>query len=272
MPTADIGGGVTLEYESTGSGPAVVLIHGAFISDTFTPLISEPALAGQFNFIRYSRRGYAESSHTSGISTVQQQAADCLALLNRLSVRRAHVLGHSYGGCVALQMALNEPERVHTLAVLEPALMIGESAGAYRDALLAGTQRYRSAGASTALDESLRARWPEYRDRIGLVLPTALEQAMRDAVTSFESELPGLLDWTFSEEQAARCTMPTLAVLGGKSNALWPRFGETQNWLLLHLPDCEGFVLDGATHFLHVEDSHGMAEGLRGFWARHPIA
>src|SRR5215831_5481057 len=81
MLTADIGGGTTLEYESVGSGPPVVLIHGAFIADTFSPLISEPALAGGFRFIRYSRRGYAGSSHAPGLSSVEQQAADCCALL-----------------------------------------------------------------------------------------------------------------------------------------------------------------------------------------------
>ena len=271
MLTADTGDGATLEYESVGSGPPVVLIHGAFIADTFTPLISEPALAGRFRFIRYSRRGSAGSSRTPGIRSVEQQAADCLALLERLSVGRAHVLGHSYGGCVALQMALDSPERVHTLALLEPALMIGESADSYRDALQAGAQRFKTAGAATALDESLRARWPEYRSRIGAVLPTALEQALRDAATSFESDLPSLFAWRFSDQQAASLSVPTLAVLGGKSNALWPRFGETQNWLLSHLQACEGFVLDGATHFLQVEDPEGMAEALARFWGRHPL-
>ena len=191
--------------------------------------------------------------------------------MERLSVTRAHVLGHSYGGCVALQMALDEPERVHTLALLEPALMIGGSADSYRDALRAGTQRFRTAGAATTLDESLRARWPGYRDRIDILLPNALQQALVDAETSFENELPGLLAWSFSEQQAASLTVPTLAVLGGESNALWPRFGETQNWLLSHLPDCEAFVLDGVTHFLQVEDASGTAAGLATFWNRHAL-
>jgi pimeloyl-ACP methyl ester carboxylesterase len=62
-----------------------------------------------------------------------------------------------------------------------------------------------------------------------------------------------------------------LSVLGGESDALWSRFGETHRLLLAWLPHAEGFVLPGTTHFMQLEDPRGMAEMLAAFWARHRL-
>ena len=263
--------GAELEYEVSGTGEPVVFIHGAFIADTFRPLLAEPSLAGRYRLILYHRRGYAGSSRASGPVSVAQQAADCRALLRHLGVERAHVVGHSYGGAVALQLALDAPDVVHSLALLEPALMVGASAQGYRESLARGVERYREAGAAVVVDEFLQARWPGYRAALDRALPGAFAQAVADAGTWFERELPGLLGWRFGEAEARRISQPALSVLGGESDALWPRFGETHRLLLAWLPHAEGFVLPGATHFMQLEDPRGMAEALAAFWARHRL-
>src|SRR3989304_10501872 len=86
-------GGITLEYEVSGTGEPVVLIHGALIADTFRPLLVESSLASRYQLISYHRRGYVGSSHTLGPVSVAQQATDCRALLRHLDVERAHVVG-----------------------------------------------------------------------------------------------------------------------------------------------------------------------------------
>jgi pimeloyl-ACP methyl ester carboxylesterase len=263
--------GAELEYEISGTGEPVVFIHGAFIADTFRPLLAEPSLAGRYRLILYHRRGYAGSSRASGPLSVVQQAADCRALLRHLGVQRAHVVGHSYGGAVALQLVLDLPSVVHSLALLEPALMVGASAQGYREALKRGVERYREAGAAVAVDEFLQARWPGYRTALDRALPGALVQAVADAKTSFECEFPGQLSWRFGEAEAQRISQPTLSVLGGGSDALWSRFGETHRLLLAWLPDADEFVLPGATHFLQLEDPRRIAEALAAFWARHRL-
>jgi pimeloyl-ACP methyl ester carboxylesterase len=262
--------GITLEYEVSGSGEPVVFIHGAFIADTFRPLVAEPSLADRYRLITYHRRGYM-GSRTPGPVSVARQAADCRGLLRHLSVERAHVVGHSFGGAVALQLALDTPEVVHSLALLEPALAVGASAQSYREALVRGVQRYREAGAAIAVDEFLGARWPEYRDHLDRVLPGAFDQAVAGAATWFEMDLPAGLDWRFGEAEARRIGQPVLSVLGGESEAMWPRFGETHRLLLAWLPTGEEVVLPGATHFLQVENPRGMAEALAAFFARHPL-
>jgi pimeloyl-ACP methyl ester carboxylesterase len=264
--------GITLEYEVSGSGEPVVFIHGALIADAFRPLVAEPSLADRYQLITYHRRGYVGSSRTPGPISFAQQAADCRGVLSHLSVERAHVVGHSFGGSVALQLALDAPEVVHSLALLEPALAVGASAQSYRESLVRGVQRYREAGAAIAVDEFLRARWPGYRTFLDHVLPGAFDQAMADAATWFETDLPAGLDWRFRETEARRVTQPVLSVLGGESQALHPRFGETYRLLLAWLPRAEEFVLPGATHFLQVQNPRGMAEALAAFFARHPLS
>jgi pimeloyl-ACP methyl ester carboxylesterase len=263
--------GVELEYEVSGTGEPVVFIHGAFIAETFRPLLAEPSLAGHYRLILYHRRGYAGSSRASEPVSVARQAADGRALLRHLDVERAHVVGHSYGAIVALQLALDTPSVVHSLALLEPGLMVGASAQGYREALARGVERYREAGAEVVVDEFLEARWPGHRGTLERLVPGAFAQAVADAEIWYERELSGQLDWPFGEAEARRIGQPTLSVLGGESDALWSRFGETHRLLLEWLPHAEGFVLPGTTHFMQLEDPRGMAEALAGFWARHRL-
>jgi 3-oxoadipate enol-lactonase len=103
------------------------------------------------------------------------------------------------------------------------------------------------------------------------VLPGAFDQAVADAATFFEAELPAGLEWAFGEDEAKRVAQPVLVVLGEKSVALHPRFAETQELLLSWLPNAEGFLLPGATHFLQVEKPRAMAEALADFFVRHPM-
>jgi pimeloyl-ACP methyl ester carboxylesterase len=193
-------------------------------------------------------------------------------LLRHLGVERAHVVGHSYGGIVALQLSLETPGVVHSLALLEPGLMVGASAQDYRESLARGIERYREAGTEVVVDEFLQARWPGYRATLDRVLPGAFAQAVADAETWFECEASGQLGWHFGEAEVRRISQPTLSVLGGESDALWSRFGETHRLLLGWLPHGEGFVLPGTTHFMQIQDPRGMAEALAAFWARHQLS
>jgi pimeloyl-ACP methyl ester carboxylesterase len=263
-------GGVTLEYEASGEGEPVVFIHGSFIADAFRPLLAEPSLRGH-RLVAYHRRGYGGSSRLEGVVGVAEQATDCLALLRHLGIERTHVVGHSLGGVIALQLALDASEVVGTLAVLEPAMAVGESGPAYHQALANSSLRYREVGAATVVDETFKARWPAYRARLEDVLPGAFDQAVTDAPGMFESELPGLLAWVFGEDQARSITQPALTVIGGGSNALSPRFAETHRALCAWLPNAEAFILPGATHFLQIEKPRLMAEALASFFRSHPL-
>jgi pimeloyl-ACP methyl ester carboxylesterase len=262
--------GLTLAYESAGAGDPIVFIHGALIADAFRPLLVESALTSEHRLLIYHRRGYAGSTHAAGAITVGQHAADCRALLKRLGIGRAHVVGHSYGGAVALQLALDSPELIESLALLEPAVFGGQP---YLDALSKGQERYRREGAEVVIDDFLKQRFgADYRPHLDRVLPGAFRQAVADAPTWFEQEVPGLRAWTFDAPEAQRITQPVLAVVGGESDKLWPRFGETQRRLLSSLPSVEGVVLPGVSHAMAIQDPAAIAAALARFYRRHPLS
>ncbi len=262
--------GVTLEYECAGAGDPVVLIHGALIADAFWPMLAEEELTREHQVLVYHRRGYAGSTHVSDEISVAQHAADCRALLRRHGIVCAHIAGHSYGGAVALQLALDAPELVGSLVLFEPAVFGGQP---YFDALLKGQERYRREGAEVVIDDFLRQRFgAAYRPHLDRVLPGSFEQAVADAPTWFEQEIPGLLAWTFTALEAQRITQPVLAAIGGESDRLWPRFGETQRQLLASLPNCRGAVLPGVNHAMSIQDPAAVAAALAEFYRRHPIS
>src|SRR6266571_4008445 len=102
MERADVNG-ISLEYEEQGSGEPLVFIHGALMGDTYRPLLAEPALRG-YRFIGYHRRGYAGSSRPDGALPIAAHATDCLALLRNLDAMPAHVVGHSSGANIGIQL------------------------------------------------------------------------------------------------------------------------------------------------------------------------
>lgn len=261
---------VAVAYSDAGGGEPVLFVHGAFIADAFRPLFSEPALADH-RLIAYHRRGYGGSEPAPASMTLAEHAADCRAVLSHAGVPRAHVVGHSFGALVALQLALDAPELVGTLTLLEAGLLVGDSADLYRRGLEESVARYRNVGARVAVDEFFRLRWPAYRERLDPVVPGAFEQAVADATTCFEVDLPSGLAAELGEAQVRQVGQPTLVVLGEESVALHSRFGETYRLLLEWLPKAEGSVLPGASHFLQLEQPRALAEALSAFFRRHPL-
>jgi pimeloyl-ACP methyl ester carboxylesterase len=108
--TASING-ASLYYEIAGEGAPLVLIHGWSLNlRMWDPQVS--ALSRRFRVIRYDRRGFGKST---GNEDITWDADDLNALLDHLGVTKAHILGMSQGGRVALQFARNHPDRLSSL-------------------------------------------------------------------------------------------------------------------------------------------------------------
>jgi pimeloyl-ACP methyl ester carboxylesterase len=257
---------IELEYTDHGDGEPVVLMHAGLCADWFEPLEREPALE-PCRVIRHHRAGYAGSSHPPGEVTIADHARHCRGLLDHLGIERAHVVGHSSSADMALQLALDAPDRVASLTLMEPALMPVPSRAAWgKSAAMPAVEAYRAGDRATAVDLWMRGvagdGWREPMDR---ALPGAFDQAVADAPTFFEQELPAVQTWAFGEDEARRVTHPVLAVIGARSPEVSPVWEERQALVQRWLPHAEPFVLDGATHLLHIQNPRGMAERLAAF-------
>jgi pimeloyl-ACP methyl ester carboxylesterase len=144
---------------------------------------------------------------------------DLAGLLQFLRIRRAHVVGHSYGGLVGLQLALDRPDVAGSLVLMEPALrtaalranVAGPAVEDLHRRMSAGFQRYRDGDREGAVEGFLGATFgPGYRQQLEQVLPGWWDQAVQIADAFFGAELPELQSWEFGPSQARRITIPIL--------------------------------------------------------------
>ena len=257
---------------STERGEPAVLIHWGVSAMWAEPLLDEPALAG-YCLLHYDRAGFGGSSPVDGPISMSDHARHCLLLMTHVGIKRAHIVGHSSSAVLALQLALDAPEAVQTLALMEPARPTPptETQAAFvRECVEPAIGRYRAGDRRAAIDTFFRGVFgPDYRVSLDEGLPGAFDEAVAGADAFFGQELPALQQWSFTEEDAKRIEVPVLAVLGQNTA---PTFPERHELLLAWLPTVEPFELAGATHLLHVQQPRGMAEALASFFSRHPPA
>jgi pimeloyl-ACP methyl ester carboxylesterase len=111
---------IDIHYQQRGEGPDLVLIHGITGDMSTWYLQVMPALAKEFRVTAYDLRGHGYSDVTASGYTSAHMAADLCALLDGLGIERAHLVGHSFGGTIALHCAGLYPERVASLVLGEP--------------------------------------------------------------------------------------------------------------------------------------------------------
>src|SRR5262245_62564812 len=109
---------IELTYSLRQAGEPVVLVHASPFVSWYGPLIEG---LPEFSTLSYRRRLRNEGGTGYRPLTVEEDAAVCDRLMEHIGWSAAHVAGHSYGALVALQMAVDHPERVASVALLEPA-------------------------------------------------------------------------------------------------------------------------------------------------------
>lgn len=264
--------GIELEYEITGAGEPVLLISPV-LADGFRPLVGERALTDRYQLITYHKRGWGGSTRTPPPVTIADHAADASALLDHLQIERAHVAGHSSGAAVAVQLALDEPARVQSLALLELSLLSIPAAAGLLEKAGPAFAAYGEGRPAAALAVFMSAvsglSWDACHALLDERIPGAVTQSIADADTFFGAELPALSTWTFGAEQAARVSQPVLSVVGGETEPLWVAVADCLRSWFGQVEEC---TIERAGHLLHIQRSTPVATCLAAFFARHALA
>lgn len=233
---------MTLAYDVSGTGPAVVLLHsGVCDRRMWEPQV--PALAGAgYRVVRCDFRGYGE---TPVADRPYSDSADVAELLEHLGVERAAFVASSYGGEVALELAAARPDSVTALALLCSA-MPGHTPSAE---LRAFAERE---GALFTADDLEGAVELNVRTWVG---PEATEEA-RDQVRRMQRQAFEL-QWTAEHSSTphagpdlARITAPTLTVSGAHD---LPDFHQIATALASQLPAAHHMELPWAGHLPSLE-------------------
>jgi pimeloyl-ACP methyl ester carboxylesterase len=270
MNTANVNG-VELEYQVIGAGQPLLLISPV-LADGFVPLVAERVLAQRCQLILYHKRGWVGSTRTPGPVSIAEHAADASALLDHLGIARAHVAGHSSGAAVALQLALDHPDKVHSLLLLEPSLLTVPSAQAFFAKAGPAFDAFAAGQHEKALEILMTAAsglsWDQCRVVLEQRVPGSLAQSLADADTFFGVELPALSQWTFTPEQASRIRQPTLSILGTETEPLWV---EVDSLLRSAIPNIASSSIPGVGHLLHIQDPQPVAQALATFIDLNPV-
>ncbi len=108
---------VAIAYEVAGRGVPVLFVQGIGVAGSgWRPQVE--ALQDQHKCVTYDNRGLGASVPCTGPITVKAMADDARALMDALGWDSAHVVGHSMGGAIALQLALDHPARVRSLSLM----------------------------------------------------------------------------------------------------------------------------------------------------------
>lgn len=242
-----------LAFVEKGSGPPVVSVHGS-LGSYENWLGTVEALAQQHRVIAYSRRYHTPNAEPDDASdySCQLHTADLIALIDSLRLAPVHLLGHSYGGALALLVARQQPEMVRTLLLLEPGVysMVpatpeGQAVQKERARLMAPAGDLVKKGDDAALARLM----------INLVCrPGTFEELPADIQAGFLANaragraqaLSTVPPPSFSCSDAATLRLPVLLV-GGRTSP--PEFGLILNELERCLPNAER---------VQVEAGHGL--------------
>lgn len=239
--------GLLVETEGDGD-EALLLIHGAITIDGCRPLLAQSILTERYRVIHYYRRGYGGSAAPRAGFRIADQAEDARVVLDALGVPRAHVLGHSIGAVIALQLAVDAPALVQSLALVEPTYLSRPGLEAwFQGAIAPVVAAYTAGDVALATDRMLRLiDGEDYRRMYEAAFTAGWFDVMVSALDLyFQVELPAAVLWGFPKKAPAAISQRVL-VLNGTDTL--PQFRMVADDLRTSIPQTSIEVVRGATH------------------------
>jgi pimeloyl-ACP methyl ester carboxylesterase len=245
-----------LSYVDSGTGPAVLFIHGILGSQRqWTHLVDK--LDDNYRVVVPDLFGHGESAKPMGDYSLSAHAATLRDLLDHLGIARVTLVGHSLGGGIAMQFYYLFPERVDRLVLVSSGGLGRELNLILRSATLPGAETVLSVVASAPLIWQGFTSLSDRESRRAFLATTR-------AVVDIGGQSISAHDHLESVEP-----VPTLIVWGTKDRMIpaWHALSAQQA-----VPDCRVELFEGAGHFPHLEDPDRFAGVLREFIASDSTA
>ena len=259
--------GCALFHERLGSGPPVIFVHGGPCMDhtSFRPWLDP--LADDFELIFYDQRGHGRSAAAAHKTMTRAQLGDDLAALcERFGQDRATVVGHSFGGFIALECALRHPGLIRQLVLVStaPSAQIFRQVRARAVRKGASERMLQHFGRRQHTDEAIRAAFleiaPLYFDRPD---PALIATAFASLICRADGALrEGELGGYDLRTRIADIDIPTL-ILAGDNDFVCP--DSEARWMQVMLPNARLHVFEHCGHFPYIEQQQDCLQVIRGW-------
>jgi aminoacrylate hydrolase len=247
--------GARIAYAKAGSGPPVLLVQGVgVIGSGWTPQVD--ALSAHHTVITIDNRGIGASAWDGALS-VEDMAADVLAVADAQGIDRFHLAGHSMGGIIAQQVALTAQPRVMSLALLCTFLK-GRQATMLAPALLPAAIRARIGTRAMRRRAFIELVLPrEYlatqnRDRVAAELGTLFGRDLAEQPPIIMRQLRAMAKFDASGQLASLSGLPTLVVSATHDGIARPQYGQS---LAAAIPGARFVEVPHAGHAVTIQDA-----------------
>ncbi len=251
-----------LHYQSIGNGTPLIFIHGLFGSGDNWRSIAKH-FADDYQVITLDLRNHGRSPQSDD-QTYALMAEDLLALMDDCNIEKAHIVGHSMGGKVAMQFATQSPDRVNKLVVVDMATRAYADEHSHLiDAMLAiDLQQHQS---RQSVDGALKTNIP-----VTMVRQFLLMNLVRsDTGLDWRINLPSLKD-NYPALQSAVCEgapydKPCLFIHGEMSEYVLP----ADKAMIQQRFSQAAFIALPTGHWIHAEAPTQFIEALENYLSRH---
>jgi pimeloyl-ACP methyl ester carboxylesterase len=268
-------GDAEIEYSVHGQGEPILFVHAGGFADWFRPMATSHTLSG-FTVILVRRAGYGKDSPKRSLS-LKDHACHHAALARDAGMQGLHLVGHSSGGLIALQLASDHPDLVHSLTLIEPAPCGPLQAPAFAEIVEQfvgpAMAQFAAGDVQSAFDSFMRGVCGNaYREVIERQLGRpGFEQALRESTFFFRDEVPAAMQWQFSPANASRIRQPVLILEGAEGRNQGPFSGQVTELALKLLPHAEVVLIEGTNHMMPLQDPDAVGDAISSFVRRYPM-
>ncbi len=269
MPELEVNG-TRLYYQQSGQGPDVVLVHAVTSNQAvwmFTGLVD--TLAAHFRVTSYDLRGHGASDRPQTGYTSAAMAEDFKQLHTALGLEPAFLVGHSFGGVIALHAALHSPEAVAGVVL--------------SDSFFPGLKHIEPNFGKMTIWKDLRETFQKVGVELGETVDfkrlfrscaemsaeqmNTLEQIYGAFGRGWLRQLPKLAETNCGDEVLAEAGLTAERISGVRQPviALYDEFSPflaTCEWLKQHLANCTVEIIPGAKHLALVENTPAFTEAV----------
>jgi len=255
--------GLRFHVAEAGAGAPVVLVHG-WPQHWWAWRHVVPALAPHARLVMIDLRGFGWSDAPPGAYAKQTLADDLLAVLDALAIPKAHLVGLSLGGRIAIDFTLAHPDRVASLVAVAAGMSgFDFSAGNWPQQMRAAQERGGEAAAELWLEDPYMVPAMEHAD----LAPRIRELVLDNARVWLQNPLLPRRLTPPAAKRLAEIRVPTLVVVGDRDV---PDMQKVADQLAAEVKGARKVVVPGAGHIVSLEKPLEFDRAVLGFVAEQP--